>query len=123
MVLEMSQMDCVATQSNTHIMHTVYLLACYPSDTTYVGYSEDVARRCQQHNNGNVKHTKGRQWTLLATVTGFPTRRAAERFEKRVKRVSVQRAPQETRVACRVRKLQHALGRAPKELILTIHEK
>lgn len=53
---------------------------------TYVGWTVDVERRLQQHNEGvGAKSTRGRQWTVLHTES-FKTRGEAMSREWRVKR-------------------------------------
>ena len=59
---------------------------CLVSQTgsTYVGFTVDVDRRLKQHNGllvGGAKATKGKTWTRILTVTGFPTQRDALQFE------------------------------------------
>lgn len=46
----------------------VYVLGCAGPDrvVTYVGWSNDVARRLKAHNAGKgARSTRGRQWVLL----------------------------------------------------------
>lgn len=46
----------------------VYVLGAVTTSRalTYVGWTTDVARRLQQHNNGTgARFTRGRQWILL----------------------------------------------------------
>jgi putative endonuclease len=59
---------------------------------TYVGWTNDVARRLQQHNGGRgARSTRGRQWILLH-VEAFPTRTEAMSREQRLKRDRTLRA-------------------------------
>lgn len=61
--------------------------ACYclnSSQKTYVGCTNDLDRRLQQHNGlkaGGAKATRGRAWTRILSVVGFPTQQAALQFE------------------------------------------
>ena len=46
----------------------VYVLGCQHKNErrTYVGWTTDIKRRLQQHNDGRgAKSTRGRLWTLL----------------------------------------------------------
>jgi putative endonuclease len=53
---------------------------------TYVGWTNDVARRLRQHNSGNgARTTRGRSWVLLHSEW-FATRREAMSREWHLKR-------------------------------------
>jgi len=53
---------------------------------TYVGWTNDVARRLKQHNAGKgARSTRGRQWVLLHSEW-FATRREAMSREWHLKR-------------------------------------
>jgi len=53
---------------------------------TYVGWTTDLDRRLDQHNNGSgAKSTRGRQW-ILVYAERYETRRAAMSREWRLKR-------------------------------------
>jgi putative endonuclease len=53
---------------------------------TYVGWTNDVARRLKQHNSGKgARTTRGRAWVLLHSEW-FPTRREAMSREWHLKR-------------------------------------
>ena len=53
---------------------------------TYVGWSDDVARRLNQHNSGKgARTTRGRVWVLLHSER-FATRREAMSREWHLKR-------------------------------------
>jgi putative endonuclease len=53
---------------------------------TYVGWTQDVARRLKQHNAGKgARFTRGRVWVLLHAES-FRSKRAAMRREWRLKR-------------------------------------
>lgn len=64
-------------------MYFVYLLQSEMDDSFYVGYSTDVTRRLQEHNEGESRYTsKKRPWKLVY-VESFNTKREAlirERF-------------------------------------------
>ncbi len=70
-------MDCyvyvLGTRSKTRIL-------------TYVGWTDDVARRLKRHNAGTgARTTRGRQWVLLHTER-FADKRAAMSREWHLKR-------------------------------------
>jgi len=51
---------------------------------TYIGATLDVTRRLEQHNgnqSGGAKATRGRQWSRICHITGFPEEKAALQFE------------------------------------------
>ena len=53
---------------------------------TYVGWTDDIARRLAVHNSGKgARSTRGRMWTLLHSET-FKTRAAAMSREWHLKR-------------------------------------
>jgi putative endonuclease len=53
---------------------------------TYVGWTNDIARRLKQHNIGKgARTTRGRAWELLHSEW-FPTRREAMSREWQLKR-------------------------------------
>jgi putative endonuclease len=66
----------------------VYVLGCRHKDRTltYVGWTNDVARRLNQHNTGKgARTTRGRIWTLLYSES-FATRNEAMSREWHLKR-------------------------------------
>lgn len=66
----------------------VYVLGCCHKGRwlSYVGWTNDVARRLAKHNNGTgARTTRGREWTLLHTE-GFGTRVEAMSREWHLKR-------------------------------------
>ncbi len=61
-----------------------YLLQSDCKSRTYVGATVDPDRRLRQHNgeiSGGAYATKGRHWSRIALVSGFPDERAALQFE------------------------------------------
>ena len=72
----------------------VYLLVS--NNNTYVGATVDVNRRLRQHNGeikGGAKATKrivnkGRQWSRVCYVSGFPTWKCALQFEWKWKNIA-----------------------------------
>jgi putative endonuclease len=66
----------------------VYVLGTFTKNRhlTYVGWSNDVARRLAQHNAGKgARSTRGRLWVLLHSES-FATRRQAMSREWHLKR-------------------------------------
>jgi len=66
----------------------VYVLGTLANNRhlTYVGWSDDVARRLAQHNSGKgARTTRGRVWVLLHSER-FATRREAMSREWHLKR-------------------------------------
>ena len=60
----------------------VYVLGCGgpPRTLTYVGWSNDVARRLVQHNSGKgARSTRGRSWILLYSEKCTSRRHAMSR--------------------------------------------
>lgn len=70
----------------------VYLLANCTATRTYIGWTNGgIQHRLDQHNGrikGGAKYTSraGRPWSVVATMTGFSTARAARQFEFASKR-------------------------------------
>ena len=73
----------------------VYLLLC-TDNTTYVGATVDLEKRLRQHNGeiagGAIMTTskvkKGKTWSRVCYVSGFPDWRAALQFEWRWKQIT-----------------------------------
>jgi predicted GIY-YIG superfamily endonuclease len=66
-----------------------YLLSS--SKLTYVGATVDVDRRLRQHNGeivGGAKYTKGRIWSRICFVSGFPEQTTALQFEWKWKQLT-----------------------------------
>ena len=95
-------------------MYFCYLIRSASSRSTYVGFTTDPARRLRQHNGelvGGAKHTAGRRpWALLLTVSGFPSQRAALKFERAWKKTQTRRASGDP-LARRVEALSVLLGK------------
>lgn len=65
--------------------HFVYILKCN-DDTYYTGYTLDVVRRCQEHNDGiGCKYTRTRRPVELIYCHGFNSRSEAMKEEWRIK--------------------------------------
>ena len=66
-------------------MFYVYAIHSKTSDRIYIGQSECVERRLDEHNAGQVSSTKNdRPWALLR-VQDFSTRNEARWFERQLK--------------------------------------
>jgi putative endonuclease len=66
----------------------VYVLGCHHKKRTltYVGWTNDIARRLGQHNSGKgARSTRGRSWILLHSES-FATRNEAMSREWHLKR-------------------------------------
>lgn len=69
-------------------MHCVYIIRCADS-TLYTGYTTDVERRVQEHNEGTgAKYTRGRRPVRLTHVEEFDSQSAAQRREYEIKQLS-----------------------------------
>lgn len=61
-----------------------YLLQSTDKQRTYIGATVAPDRRLRQHNGalvGGARATKGREWTRIVLVSGFPNEVAALQFE------------------------------------------
>jgi putative endonuclease len=91
----------------------VYLLASASvPGTTYIGVTNDLARRLRQHNGeiaGGARFTRRARPWCFAAVFAVSTRRAALQLEYRAKRA--RRRAGETRAAV-IARVAHALGGA-----------
>jgi len=70
----------------------LYVLVSGDGSRTYVGITNDLERRLEQHNGerkGGAKSTRaGRPWSLGTTFGPFETRASAQEAEYRLKRRS-----------------------------------
>lgn len=63
----------------------VYAIQSTVSNRVYVGQSENVEKRLEEHNNGRVRSTSAdKPWRLLK-IEGFDTRSKARWFERQLK--------------------------------------
>lgn len=77
--------------SDSEQEHFVYIIEC-TDGTLYTGYTTDVERRVEQHNNGKgAKYTRGRTPVTLRHVESFPTQSAAQKREHKIKQFSPSR--------------------------------
>jgi putative endonuclease len=66
-------------------MYYVYALLSMKNQDLYIGYSEDLRKRFQEHNSGRVKATKAnRPWNLVY-YESFRTKLDATAREKQLK--------------------------------------
>jgi putative endonuclease len=92
----------------------VYVLGCRHKDrtSTYVGWTNDVARRLGQHNSGKgARSTRGRNWVLLHCES-FATRNEAMSREWHLKRERAFRKKLAQTVISSLRKPTSPKGRA-----------
>lgn len=67
--------------------HYVYIVEC-SDGTYYTGYTTDVERRIEEHNDGRgAKYTRGRQPVTLVHVESFTTSSAALQREHAIKQL------------------------------------
>ena len=67
------------------MQYYVYILRC-ADGSYYVGHTEDVARRVEEHRTGRGgKYTRQRRPIALVHVEELPTKIAAVRREKEIK--------------------------------------
>ncbi len=66
-------------------MFYVYVLESQISGRIYIGFSDDVKRRLNEHNEGRSKSTKNRgPWTLMGFIE-TKSRNEAMKLEKKLK--------------------------------------
>jgi putative endonuclease len=66
----------------------LYVLRC-ADDTFYTGVTNDLERRCRQHNAGSAsRYTRGRTPVTLIYQQEFSSRGLAQRHEAHVKALS-----------------------------------
>lgn len=66
-------------------MYYVYILISQKDKNFYVGYSEDLKRRIQNHMDGRVESTKNRLPLKLICYEAYLTKKEAMRREKYLK--------------------------------------
>ncbi|MGM0446364.1 MAG: GIY-YIG nuclease family protein [Bacillota bacterium] len=68
-------------------MHYVYIVRC-SDDTFYTGYTNDLDRRIQMHNDGQgAKYTKGRRPVKLVYSEKFKSKSKAMKREYEIKQL------------------------------------
>jgi putative endonuclease len=66
-------------------MFYVYLIRSKKDNTLYIGYTTDLKRRLEQHNNGLSRYTKGKTPWELVYFEGFKDRKLALQRENKLK--------------------------------------
>ncbi len=67
-------------------MFFVYILRSHRDGTLYIGLTENLARRLQQHDRGHARSTRSKRPLVLLLSESFETREAARAREKYYKR-------------------------------------
>ncbi|HLS35647.1 MAG TPA: GIY-YIG nuclease family protein [Bacillota bacterium] len=68
--------------------HIVYMLRC-SDDTLYTGYTTDLARRVQMHEEGKgAKYTRGRGPFRVVYIEKYDTKEVAMKREYEIKQLS-----------------------------------
>lgn len=62
-------------------MYYVYILKSSKSHILYYGYTTDLKKRVEEHNNGNTKFTKGHLPWKLIWYSAFKDKQKAKDFE------------------------------------------
>ena len=73
-------------------MFFVYVLKSKKENTTYIGFSEDVNKRLEEHNTGKTKLTKGKIPYELIYAEECATKTEARKRELRLKNNSWEKA-------------------------------
>jgi len=70
---------------HTNLMHFVYVLEAIDEQHWYIGITDNVDRRLEEHNAGKSPYTSTiKQWRLK-TYIAFKDRKRAEAFERYLK--------------------------------------
>ncbi|MFA6619069.1 MAG: GIY-YIG nuclease family protein [Candidatus Neomarinimicrobiota bacterium] len=68
-------------------MYYVYIIQSKITRNYYIGYTSDVQRRLDQHNQGKTRSTKAyKPWELVFTK-GFESKRKARQIELKIKKM------------------------------------
>ena len=70
------------------IMYYVYVIKSGKDNSYYTGSTENIKRRLQEHNRGDVKYTSSKIPYKLAWYCAFRNRNKALSFEKYLKQGS-----------------------------------
>jgi putative endonuclease len=68
------------------VYHFVYIIESLSSQQWYFGYSTDLDRRLEGHNNGLNKSTRGRGPWKFIFIREFPSKSEAMEFERYLKK-------------------------------------
>jgi putative endonuclease len=69
--------------------YLVYLLLAEDKTRSYVGLTNNLAKRLRQHNQeikGGARYTRGKAWRLVLAIRGFASDRCARQLEWRLHR-------------------------------------
>ncbi|KKU47377.1 hypothetical protein A2752_00135 [Candidatus Uhrbacteria bacterium RIFCSPHIGHO2_01_FULL_46_23] len=77
----MIRLQCAKLDSLFAKMYTVYILQSLKDGRTYIGYTNNLERRLNEHNSGKSKSTKYRVPFKLLFKEEFQTKRDAEKRE------------------------------------------
>lgn len=66
-------------------MYYVYVIKSLQNNRLYIGYTEDLKSRLNQHNAGKNKSTKFSKWALVY-YEAYKSKKDATKREKRLKR-------------------------------------
>lgn len=84
-------MSCVALREAGHflvIMYYVYVIKSEKDNSYYTGSTEDLKRRLQEHNRGDVRYTSSKIPYKFAWYCVFRNKNKALSFEKYLKQGS-----------------------------------
>lgn len=63
----------------------VYVIISLKTDHWYIGSTNNLPRRVEEHNSGNTKSTRGRGPWELKYSKGYETKEEAQRMERKIK--------------------------------------
>ncbi len=66
-------------------MYFVYIIQSQIDESYYVGITEDIKQRLQDHNSGSAKYTSSKKPFKLIWYCAFPSKTKALSFEKYLK--------------------------------------
>ena len=66
-------------------MYYVYILQSKKDKSRYIGVTEDLIRRLQEHNSGNAKYSSSKRPFTLIWYSAFIDKQKAYDFEKYLK--------------------------------------
>ncbi|MDO8518175.1 MAG: GIY-YIG nuclease family protein [bacterium] len=66
-------------------MYYVYILKSEKDTSRYIGVTEDLKRRLQEHNGGNTRYTNTKRPFKIIWYSAFVTKTRAHEFEKYLK--------------------------------------
>ncbi len=70
------------------VMYYTYVLRSKKDDNLYVGHTNDLARRLEEHNSGEVRSTSSRRPFYIVRTEMFSTRSEARWRERYLKTAS-----------------------------------